>query len=172
MLSHSDVFDCLQLQGPWPAMILYPWKFSRQDYWCGLPCPPPGNLPNPRIEPRSPTLHADSLLSKPPGKPRKRRDMIKRLLCLEVLVYSKLKQEHNVFGGHLGTIFPHSLVSICLQFRRPGFDSWVGKIPWRRKWQPTPAFLPEESMERGTEGQRNLSVYSPWGRKSQIRLGD
>ena len=31
----------------------------------------------------------------------------------------------------------------------PGFDPWVRKIPWRRKWQPTPAFLPGESLDRG-----------------------
>jgi len=35
-----------------------------------LPCPPPGDLPNPEIEPRSPTLQADSLPSEPPGKPK------------------------------------------------------------------------------------------------------
>ena len=35
-----------------------------------------------------------------------------------------------------------------------------GKIPWRRKWQPTPVFLPGES-----HGQRSLAGYSPWGRK-------
>ena len=34
---------------------------------------------------------------------------------------------------------------ICLQCRRPVFDPWVGKIPLRRAWQPTPVFLPEES---------------------------
>ena len=44
-------------------------KFSRQQYWSGLPCPPPGNLPNPGIKPRSPALQADSLLTEPPGKP-------------------------------------------------------------------------------------------------------
>ena len=43
--------------------------FSRQEYWSGLPCPPPGDLPNPGIEPRSPALQADSLPSEPPGKP-------------------------------------------------------------------------------------------------------
>ena len=32
----------------------------------------------------------------------------------------------------------------CRKRRRHGFDHWVGKIPWRRKWQPTPAFLPGE----------------------------
>ena len=44
-------------------------EFSRQEYWNGLSFPSPGGLPNPRVEPRSPTLQADSLLSEPPGKP-------------------------------------------------------------------------------------------------------
>ena len=43
--------------------------FSRPGYWSGLPCPPPGDLPNPGIEPGSPALQADSLPSEPPGKP-------------------------------------------------------------------------------------------------------
>ena len=43
--------------------------FSRQDYWSGLPFPSPGDLPDPGIEPRSPTLQADALPSAPPGKP-------------------------------------------------------------------------------------------------------
>ena len=42
--------------------------------------------------------------------------------------------------------------------RRRGFDPWVGKIPWRRAWQPTPVFLPGES-----HGQRNLVDYSSQG---------
>ena len=41
----------------------------RQEYWSGLPCPRPGDLPNPGIEPRSPALQMDSLPSEPPGKP-------------------------------------------------------------------------------------------------------
>ena len=40
------------------------------------------------------------------------------------------------------------------------FDPWVGKIPRRRKWQPTPVFLPGES-----QGQRSLVSYGPWGHK-------
>ena len=43
--------------------------FSRQEYWSGLPFPSPGDLPNPGIKPRSPTLQADALTSAPPGKP-------------------------------------------------------------------------------------------------------
>ena len=44
---------------------------SRQEYWSGLPCPPPGDLPDPGIEPRCPALQADFLLSEPLGKPPK-----------------------------------------------------------------------------------------------------
>ena len=39
---------------------------SRQEYWSGLPCPPPGDLPDPGMEPGSPALQADFLLSEPP----------------------------------------------------------------------------------------------------------
>ena len=46
-------------------------EFSRQEYWSGLPFPSPGHLPDPGIEPMSPTLQADALLSEPAGKPRK-----------------------------------------------------------------------------------------------------
>ena len=49
--------------------------------------------------------------------------------------------------------------SAC-QCRRHEFDLWMGKIPWRRKWKPTPVFLPGESHER-----RSLEGYSPWGHK-------
>ena len=52
-----------------PARLLCLWGFSRQEYWSGLPCPPPGDPLNPGIEPRYPTLQADSLPSEPPGKP-------------------------------------------------------------------------------------------------------
>ena len=45
--------------------------FSRQEYWSGLPFPSPGDLPNPGIEPGSPTLETDVLASEPPGKPQK-----------------------------------------------------------------------------------------------------
>ena len=43
--------------------------FSRQEYWSGLPFPPPGHLPDPGIESGSPALQVDSLLYEPPGKP-------------------------------------------------------------------------------------------------------
>ena len=45
-------------------------EFSRPEYWSGEPFPPPGDLPNPGIELRSPTLQADSLPAEPQGKPK------------------------------------------------------------------------------------------------------
>ena len=50
--------------------------------------------------------------------------------------------------------------SHCQRHRRYGLELWVRKIPWRKKWQPTPVFLPGESL-----GQRSLVVYSLWGHK-------
>jgi len=48
----------------------------------------------------------------------------------------------------------------CKRCKRNRFDPWVGKIPWRWKWQPTPVFLPGES-----HGKTSLVGYSPWGHK-------
>ena len=50
--------------------------------------------------------------------------------------------------------------SVCLQCGRPGFNPGVGKIPWRRKWQPTPVLLPGKF-----HGLRILAGYSPGGHK-------
>ena len=65
VLSRSVMSDSLWSHRPQPARLLCPWGFSRS----GLPCPPPGDLPNPRIERRSPALQVDSLPSESPGKP-------------------------------------------------------------------------------------------------------
>ena len=49
--------------------------------------------------------------------------------------------------------------SAC-QYRNRRFDPWIAKIPWRRKWQPTPVFLPGKF-----HGQRSLVGYGPWGHR-------
>ena len=71
VLSHSVTSNSLKPQaaGLQPSRLLCPWGFSRQEYWSGLPCSSPGDLPNPGIKSRSPKLQVDSLLSEPPGKP-------------------------------------------------------------------------------------------------------
>ena len=65
-LSHVRLFAT-----PWTVAHQAPpsMEFSRQEYWSGLPFPSPGDLPDPEIKPRSPTLKADSLPSEPTGKP-------------------------------------------------------------------------------------------------------
>ena len=58
----------------------------------------------------------------------------------------------NILVGFLGS---SAGKKICLQFRRPRFDSWVGKILWRREWLLTPVFWSGEFH----------GLYGPWGRK-------
>ena len=63
---------------------------------------------------------------------------------------------YNWFRGFLGGTNGKEPACQCRRCKRRGFSLWVGKIPWRRKWQPTPVFLPAESR-----GQRSLAGYSP-----------
>ena len=67
--SRSVLSDSLH---PMDCNLLAPWsmRFSRQEYWSGLPFPFPGDLPSPGIESGSPTVQADALPSEPPGENR------------------------------------------------------------------------------------------------------
>ena len=72
------------------------------------------------------------------------------------------KDVGSVRGFPSGTVVKES----ACQCRRHGFDPWVRKIPWRRKWQSTSVFLPGKFP-----GRRSLGGHSPWGsQKSQTRL--
>ena len=72
------------------------------------------------------------------------------------------QQQERLFGFPCGA----SGKEPTCQSRRHGFDSWVRKISWRRKWQPTPVFLSAES-----HGHRSLASYNQWGhKKSWTRL--
>ena len=76
--------------------------------------------------------------------------------------------EAQDWGGWLGLLGDLSIQGslrgsdgkVCLQSGRVGFHPWVGRIPWRREWQPTPVFLPG-----GFHRQRSLAGCSPCGRK-------
>ena len=77
-----------------------------------------------------------------------------------VSICGKFTDTANNYFGLLSTFIrlPWWLrwLRIRLQCKKPGFNPWVGKIPWRRKWQPTPVFLPGES-----HGQSRLVGNGP-----------
>ena len=70
------------------------------------------------------------------------------------------EHNNNVIGGLPRWLSGKESACQCRRCRRHRFDPWVGKIPWRRRWQPTPVFLPGES-----HGRRSLAGYSPQGCK-------
>ena len=87
--------------------------FSRQEYWSGLPFPPSGDLPDPGIEPGSPALQADTLLSEPPEKPLRTPSYRMCIFkphwlhrasenpCPRLLVSTHCPQPHCVYAGAL-----------------------------------------------------------------------
>ena len=72
--------------------------------------------------------------------------------------FSFLRNLYTVLRGLLRWLSSKEPALQCRRHRRHGFDPWIGKIPWRRKWQPTPIFLPGKAY-----GQRSLAGYSPGG---------
>ena len=80
---------------PWTVTHQVPpsMGFSRQEYWSGLPFPSPGDLPDPRIEPRSPALQADTLTSEPPGKPK---------ICFSICLKERKEKGSNKGKGREG----------------------------------------------------------------------
>ena len=69
-IRESETVSCSVVHGNVKVLVApLSMGFSRQKYWSVLPCPPSGDLPDPRVELRSPTLLADSLPAEPQGKP-------------------------------------------------------------------------------------------------------
>ena len=77
---------------------------------------------------------------------------------------SQLSRRFRNFLGFPGGTSGKKSACQCRRCKRVRFNPQVGKIPWKRKWQPTPVFLPGES-----HGQRSLVGYSPWGCKKSDR---
>ena len=73
---------------PWTAAYQAPpsMGFSRQECWSGLPFPSPGDLPDPGIEPGSPALQADALLSEAPGKPYLDKTVLQKDTCSPMFI--------------------------------------------------------------------------------------
>ena len=96
-------------------------EFSRQEHWSGLPCPSPGDLPDPGIEPQSPALQEDSLPSELPEKPRSRgnRDQIANIHC----IIEKVREfQKNIFFCFIDYIKPLTvwIIANCGKF----FKRW------------------------------------------------
>ena len=106
------------------------------------------DLSRPGIKTMSPALAGGFFTAEPPGKLHQ---------------FSLNKELLNINSPHILILWGFSSGSgcrVCLQYKTWEFDSWVGKIPWRRKWQPTPVFLPGRSHV-----WRSLVGYGPYGCK-------
>ena len=163
VLSHVQLFGTSWTVAPQAPLFM---GFSRLEYWSGLPCPPPGDLPDPGIEPRSPALQADSLLSEPSWGLFM---FLERTRTLNFNIQYSVSAE-KAMAPHSSIVAwkipwveePGRLQSMGLW--KVGHD-WATSLSlftfmhWRRKWQPTPVFLPGESQGRGS-----LVGCRLWGR--------
>ena len=104
------------------------------------------SLPHPRLGQRT-GLHTAHFQEWSPNKTSNYRDLIPSYGI-------NAQQLMMTFKYSFIGIFPwwHSSGESICQCRRHGFNPWVGKLPWRKKWQPTPVFLPGKSY-----GQRSLA---------------
>ena len=107
--------------------------------------------------PEPPSWQPAPIFWKSRGFSARRRGWLSALLTIS---YKKKTGKLDMRAPAVGLPWWISGNESTCQCRRPRFDPWVRKIPWRRKWQPTPVFLPGES-----HGQRILAGYSPWGQK-------
>ena len=98
--------------------------------------------------------------------------LTKYFMLLEIYIFLNFllifSFEYKILASLLSDTYGASLVPqtvrICLQCRRLRFDTWIRMILWRRKWLPTPVFLPRQFY-----GQRSLARYSQWGRNESGR---
>ena len=131
--SHSVLSYSLWPNGLLPTRLLS-MGFSGQEYWSGLPFPPPGDLPDLRIKPRSPALRAGSLPSEPPGKP----PCIYVCVCVIYIHSFRLFSQWAItdYWGAVLVLYSRSLLVICFiyssvcvsipifQFIPPLLDPW------------------------------------------------
>ena len=142
----------LRPHGVWPAKLLCPWDSPGKNTGVGKPFRFPGNLPS------WPRDWSWSLLN------CRQIQHLSHLGIMELTLshlYScpppPFQHTYHFISNFSSSYSPPGaplvaqLVKNPPAMEKPGFDPWVGKIPSRRAWQPTPVFLPEES-----HGQRSL----------------
>ena len=135
--------------------------FSLEEYWSGLPCSSPGNLPDPGIKPaslKSPALAGGFFTSSTT------LEAPNQYICVCLLSHFSHVQLFATpwtaaCQPSLSITNSQSLLKLMsIELERPRINPWVGNIPWRRAWQPTPVFLPGES-----QGWRSLVGCCLWG---------
>ena len=82
------------------------------------------------------------------------------VLCCPLLLLPSVFPSIRVLNQSTGGSSGKEPAFLCRRHKRLELEPWVGKIAWKRAWQPTPVSLPGES-----HGQRSLAGYSPWGHK-------
>ena len=134
---------------PWTVACQTPLSMglSRQEYWNGLPFPSPWDLPDPGIESGSPVLQVDSLPPESPGKSliKGTRTCQSSTLAWKIPWMEELGRLQSMGSLRVGHNWVTSL-------------SLFPFMHWRRKWQPTPVFLPGESL-----GWQGLVGFCLWG---------
>ena len=168
LLSH---FSRVRLPAtPETAAHQAPLGFSRQEHWSGLPFP----LHYKKVKSESEVAQSCPTPSDPTdcSLPGSSAHGIFQARVLEwgaiafsgALLFTSLCSYRYYYLPDSCT-FPSAAsgkepTCQCRRLKRCGLDPWVRKIPWRRRWQPAPVFLPGKSC-----GQRSQAGYSPWGRK-------
>ena len=94
--------------------------FSRQEYWSGLPCPPPGDRPNPEVKPTSPALAGGFFTTEPPGKPKGRR--------MRPIAWHSQKEKRNRSGGNRTELEPLSNLWLKV-FYSIAVSAWCSVLP-------------------------------------------
>ena len=135
-LGHTQLFAT-----PW---IIQSVGFSRPEYWSGEPFPSPGDLPNPGIEPRSPTLQVDSLLAEPPGNTPSSTSPIESTRCCR-----RLKRRR--FDPWVGKI------SWSRKWQQLRILAW--KIPWTDEATVWTGRL-QSMCVQGVRHPERLSIYT------------
>ena len=105
----TRMLSCVRLfVTPWTIACQVPlsMEFPRQEYWSGLPCPPPGDLPNPGMEPASLALAGSFFSTEPSGKPTYHEYLSVKDLYFPI------------------EVFPHKLLKICSFFFSDEFVSY------------------------------------------------
>ena len=120
--------------------------------------PPNSNRASQRQGPAAPALVSVTELNRQStGSDRRSEGSGPRAVCrrFPFCPYFIFTNNYPAFPGCASRKEPACQGRRC---ERCGFNSWVGKIPWRRAWQPTPVFLPGDPMDRGPDGPQSMAL--------------